>query len=162
LSHISFDNLVDIFAERVRSQVTSWHQEEEDPFLKKIIDLNEKMPDYTMVAMLARRVVEYTYYNKIDNLYDFLVLFWARNSFPEEVKQYDTIKLAIDTLYKDAEKRVDTLSFNPRTVDEVVISLYIVVSFKQLLPLSYESLLDTIFAKIGPRYQTVLQLISKK
>lgn len=161
IEDLSFDSLVDTFAEIVRSQVISWQQAEEDEFLEKIMLLNKKIPDFTIAAKLASKVVEYTYQTKINNLNDFLVLFWARNSFPEEVKQYDTIKLALDTLYIDAEKRIDTLSFNPKTVDEVVISLYIVVLFKHSLPVPYESLLDTIFSKIGPRYQTVLQLINK-
>ena len=114
-----------------------------------------------MVSNLASKVIEYTYNPQIKDLYDFLILFWARKTFPEEVKLYETIKLATDTMFNDAVGKIDTLSFNPKTVDDVVTSLYIVISYKESLPISYEYLLDTIFAKIGPRYQTVLQLLNK-
>lgn len=158
---IPFDEIVDVFAYEVRNQVLAWHKEEEDEFLKRIDDLSNRIPDYTMVSNLASKVIEYTYNPQIKDLYDFLILFWARKTFPEEVKLYETIKLATDTMFNDAVVKIDTLSFNPKTVDDVVTSLYIVISYKESLPISYEYLLDTIFAKIGPRYQTVLQLLNK-
>ena len=158
---IPFDEIVDVFAYEVRNQVLTWHKEEEDEFLKRIDDLSNRIPDYTMVSNLASKVIEYTYNPQIKDLYDFLILFWARKTFPEEVKLYETIKLATDTMFNDAVGKIDTLSFNPKTVDDVVTSLYIVISYKESLPISYEYLLDTIFAKIGPRYQTVLQLLNK-
>lgn len=128
---------------------------------KNVKDIGQRIPDMTNTSSLINRICELTYKNKIENLLNLLLIVWAKNTFPETIKKYDTIDLVFSTLYEDALSRVNRMPFHADNLEDVSIALYIAEKYKDDLPLPFEVAADKILSEIGLRYSTAEQLLDE-
>ena len=135
---------------------------EEDDYVQKIIEAGQILPNMKVSGDLIEYVDSLGYKNKIDNLYDYLILVWASCEFPPELKLYDTVEPIFSVLLEDANRRIDQLVFEPENLEQVIKALYVASNYNKSIPLPLDTLYDKLLMTIGPRYKTVLQLLRNR
>lgn len=104
---------------------------------------------------LTENLTELSYLDKITNLRDYLIIIMAKKFLPEEIVGYETVEHVSKRLLAEVEKRLDTLEFRAKDIEDFAYALKIVTLCENELRIDTDEMLDRIFQSIGIKYRTV-------
>lgn len=135
------------FYEDYQNRIT---QNEENE-IKELLEGAAKIQcvSFTEIAFIFDEIVRISYQNKIDNLYDYLLVSYAAMVLPPKLISYETIEHVFSQFIKKAE--IAELEFFVHNVGEFAFSL----KAAEICFPENEEILDSIFSFIGLRYGTV-------
>lgn len=148
---IDISKVPDIFTK----SLSDWSELEEDELISKIHEVTEAIGDLYFVERVVDSVVELSYEREISNFRDYLYVLCARNVFPKELAEYETLNPVLEDMFNEAVGKVDTMEYKASNIEEFACSLYILNAYSGQLPISIEDGADKIFSSIGLRYSTV-------
>lgn len=122
-------------------------------FVKNISDYYaETVADW---LPLTEYLVEFSYLDEIKNLRDYLILTMAKNVLPQEILSYETLNHLYSDMFSEATKNVDDLEYKATSVEDLIMSMKIVLNYHDELPIDKDVAFDKIFQSIGIKYKTV-------
>lgn len=152
---------ISLARKQVRNQIEIAGEESEEKIIKYLQTLSKELfnsPE-TWERVFAR-IVEISYLDKIDNLKDYLMIYYAQQILPKELWGYETVEHVFQKVYINAAVNVNNLQYSATSIEEFALSLKIVLDYDDL-QIDRDVALDKIFQSVGIKYQTVKDFLSR-
>ena len=147
--------VISLLKETLENHLGVWKELDEEEFVSKFREIVAALDDLHFSERLLDTVIELSYEREITNFKDYLVILGAKNVFPKELAEYETIAPVIDDLFNDATYKIDKMEYNADNAREFACSLLLLDLYQDQLPISMEEGADKIFSSVGLRYSTV-------
>ncbi len=159
----SYSSLIEDLTHAISSEINKCGEQGEEAILAFAKELQTGNPrnleDWHTIFSL---VINISYSDRIDNLLDFLILFYAKKILPKEMLDYESVEHIFKTPYIEAQAIAHTLPFQTHNVREFILALKILTTYDEELNLDKEDTLDKIFQSIGIKYKTVKSFFVSK
>ena len=152
---LNMKEALQIFNSVLEKSIREWKQFEEAEFITEIRKVTDSMCDLHLIDRVVDTVISLSYKRQIDNFKDYLFVLCAKNTFPDEMIKYETLKSVIGEMLNEATYRIDRMDYKAKNIEELADSLLILNKYWEWLPISMEEGADKIFSSIGIRYSTV-------
>lgn len=147
--------LIDSFNNIFHENLSEWAQFDEELFVKKYREVVSRIDALHFSNYLLDEIINLSYEREITNFKDYLYILGAKNVFPKELAQYETIEPVLGELLDDATFKIDNMDFTASNEKEFACSLLILCLYQEQMPISMEEGADKIFSSVGLRYSTV-------
>ena len=158
-TEITFSDAIEQFQNSFNKTVQEWNAFEEDDFVHNLFITEHALPKMQTITRLLDKIIRISYCKEITNLRDYLLAFWAREEFPEEVCTYETLEPVLNEMLAKAAEKANLLEFRAESISDISDSLYVLAKYSDQLALSFEECADKIFSFIGLRYTTVKHIM---
>ncbi len=160
---VSYEYLLNSLEKAISEEIVSRGVEGEDEildFAKNIATSNiANLSDWNEIFT---QVIDISYLDEIDNLRDYLFLFYAQKILPREILEYETVEHIFKQPYEDAAILAADLPFSTRNISEFIMALKIITTYEDELQINKEEALDKMFQSIGIKYNTVKSFFVNK
>lgn len=162
LSEMSIENALQQVENRINEEYKIRCSKDEKAIseLLKILSINplNNASDYSKVFEVLTRISNQ---NEIDDFGDYLIVIYAKNILPSEIYRYETIERIDSLMLPRAEKKLEDLRFNPKSLEHICMCINIAMMYTDSIPVASDIVLDKIFSSIGLRYTTVKGILTK-
>lgn len=163
IKDLSFEELISAIKKIIVNNIVEYGDEGEDSilnFVKSLKDIDiSNLNDWHVIF---EHVVEISYLNEIDNLKDYLILFYAKKILPKEMIEYESVEHIFKQPYEDAVVLAEDLPFFVNSIEELILSLNIVSKYGDEINIDQDKAYDKIFQSVGIKYNTVKSFIINK
>lgn len=128
--------------------------------ISEILSISE-LECYKNIDELFNEIINISYQDRIDDLYTYLKVVYAKKYLPKEFIEYETVSHVFAKLLVEAEKDINELNYISTSIVDIAKSIYIIEHCKPELKYSQDELYDKVFSSIGIRYNTVLRMLKK-
>lgn len=142
--------------DRIKQELSKTGEVDEDKLVEFVEQLSTVDEDILYDwKNLTEKVIDLSYSDKITNLMDYLIIVMATKLLPEEIIGYETIQHVFNQLIVETEKKLDTLPFHAKNIEDFAYALKVVIFCESELRIDKDEALDRIFQSIGIKYKTV-------
>lgn len=152
---VDISKLPSLLKASLSATIQEWGALEEDELIENVLAVAKQTPDLHLLSNLLPIVSELSYQKEIDNFRDYLYVLGAKNVFPNELSQYETIEPVLTTLFDKASEGLKDMDYASDDLSDFALSLYILSAYYSQLPVSLEEAGDKVFSSVGLRYSTV-------
>lgn len=160
---ITYDDLLNKIRDVIEKDVNEAGSKSEDDLLEvaKRISESDVLNTSDWLNVFAN-VIDISYFDKIENFRDYLVLFYASKILPVEMINYETVEHLFQSPLREAKENGLELPLQYKSVDDFLLCLKIANLYWNELGYDKDELMDKIFQAIGLKYVTVKSFFTKK
>lgn len=152
---MDIEDVIKVFNKVFDKSIDEWSKYEEEEFIGKVRKVAESMCDLQMIDRVVDTVIALSYERKINNFKDYLFVLCAKNTFPEGMTKYGTLRPVIEDMLNEATHQIDKMDYRAENIQDLAVSLFILNKYYEQIPVGIEEAADKIFSSIGIRYLTI-------
>lgn len=162
IDNINTERLLCMLNENIRKEITKAYNTDQNA-LETLISQWAKLDENEICSWneLLKYIIRLSNTDEIENLRDYLALFYAVKVFPEELQEYEAINHVFTVLMPTVFYSITKMPYKADNIEELALSLHIVAKYGPEIPYGSELIYDKIFQSIGLRYETVKMFIDK-
>lgn len=161
----SVENLLKLISDKVDKEYNEWILLEEEELLSRLertsINNNDEIKSLIVTEPLFSKLIDISYKEKIETLEEYMMAVASKKILPSQLFAYESIEHVGKMFLPKAKEEIETLVFEPSSIDEFVKNLYLTIGLKKELKEEWEVLIDKVFESIGIKYSTVKSMIDR-
>jgi hypothetical protein len=135
--------------------------EDEEQLISALEKLTFDKASFNNIYEQFKLIIDYSYRNEIDNIYDYLIIAKSDNELPAALKKYETVSGVFDVIFRNAKVKLSELNFAVNSSTQFAEAIHIAAKYKEYLAGDYDFIMDAIFSSIGIKYNTVRKVLSE-